>query len=61
MVLRPNDFETSHPFLRTYLNSAAELVPVVVELVLPAVVVEVEPDLLVRAPVLVVEVVRVHS
>ena len=61
MVLRPNDFETSHPSLRTYLNSAAELVPVVVEVVLPVMVVEVELVLLVRSPVLVVEVVRVHS
>ena len=58
MVLRPNDFETSYPFLRTFLNYAAELVPVVVELVLPVVVVE--PDLLVRVPVLVVEGVKVH-
>ena len=40
MVLRPNDFETSYPFLRTFLNSAAELVPVVVELVLLVVAVE---------------------
>ena len=60
MVYRPNDFGTLNPFLHTFLNSAAELVPVVVELV-QLVVVEVdEPVLLVRAPVLVVGAVKVH-
>ena len=58
MVLHPNDFGTLNPFLRTFLNSAAELVPVVVELVLLVVVVE--PDLLVSVPVLVVEGVKIH-
>ena len=60
--LRPNRVEMTNPFLRTFLNSVAELVPVEVELVvlevelvlLELVVVVVEPDLLVLVPVQVV-------
>ena len=58
MVLHPNDFGMLSPFLRTFLNYFAELVPVVVELVL--LVVLGEPILLVRVPALAVEDVKVH-
>ena len=60
MVLRPNDFGTSYLFLRTFLNSAAELVSLVVELVQLVVVVVDEPVLLVRVPALLVVDVKVH-
>ena len=66
MVCRPNNFGTLNPLLHTFLNSAAELVPVVVELVQQAVVEVDEPVLLVEVPalvvmvVVVVKVVKVH-
>ena len=56
MVLHPDDFWTSNPLLRTFLNYSAELVPAVAELVLLVG----EPVLLVRVPVLVVDE-KVHS
>ena len=59
MVCHPNDFGTLKPLLLACLNSAVELVPVLVELVQQPVVEVDEPVLLVEVPVLVVMVVVV--